>query len=124
MQDCVDWVLSGAKPASQFRIGTEFERFLLGPDGRVLPYEGRVSIRTVLERLAIRHGWTPYLEGGNPTALTRGMASVSLEPAGQFELSGAPFATSCARNSPSTPRRSLTSRPTWRSARRTSATTR
>ncbi len=93
VQDCVDWVLSGAKPASAFKIGTEFERFALGPDGLTLPYEGHASIRTLLDRLATRHGWTPYLEGGKPIALTRGMASISLEPAGQFELSGAPMAT-------------------------------
>lgn len=93
VQDCVDWVLSGAKPAAQFKIGTEFERFALGPDGLTLPYEGHASIHTLLDRLAQRHGWTPYLEAGKPIALTRGMASISLEPAGQFELSGAPFTT-------------------------------
>ncbi len=93
VQDCVDWVLSGAKPANTFKIGTEFERFALGPNGKPLPYEGHASIHTMLDRLAKRHGWTPYLEAGKPIALTRGMASISLEPAGQFELSGAPFAT-------------------------------
>ena len=93
VQDCVDWVLSGARPASAFKIGTEFERFALGPDGQTLPYEGHASIRTILDRMAERFGWTPYLEGGRPIALTRGLASISLEPAGQFELSGAPMAT-------------------------------
>ena len=93
VQDCVDWVLSGARAPKDFKIGTEFERFALGPDGLTLPYEGHASIHTLLTRLADRHGWTPYLEAGKPIALTRGMASISLEPAGQFELSGAPFAT-------------------------------
>lgn len=96
LQDCVDWVLAGCKPASEFAIGTEFERLALGPDGLALPYEGRASIRTLLERLATRHGWTPYLEGGRPIALSRGKASISLEPAGQFELSGAPMPTIAA----------------------------
>ena len=93
IDDCTAWVLSGQKPAEKFAIGTEFERLAVGPDGRVLPYEGHAGIRTLLNRLAERHGWTPYLEGGNPIALTRGKASISLEPAGQFELSGAPLAT-------------------------------
>jgi glutamate--cysteine ligase len=93
VEDCVEWVLSGCKPASSFKIGTEFERFALGPDGLTLPYEGHASIRTILERMAERFGWTRYMEGGRPIALTRGMASISLEPAGQFELSGAPMAT-------------------------------
>lgn len=93
IQDCVDWVLEGQKPPERFAIGTEFERLAVGPDGKVLPYEGHASIRTLLDRLADRHGWTRYLEAGNPIALTRGKASISLEPAGQFELSGAPLAT-------------------------------
>ncbi len=93
LNECVDWVLSGRRQADQFKIGTEYERLAIGPDGKRLQYEGVAGIRTMLERLAERHGWHPYLEAGRPIALTRGLASISLEPAGQFELSGAPFAT-------------------------------
>lgn len=93
LNECVDWVLSGRRDPGQFKIGTEYERLAIGPDGKRLPYEGVAGIRTMLERLAERHGWQPYLEAGRPIALTRGLASISLEPAGQFELSGAPLAT-------------------------------
>ncbi|MBM4343339.1 MAG: glutamate--cysteine ligase [Deltaproteobacteria bacterium] len=93
LAQCRQWCASGCKPRDQFRVGTEYERFAFGLDGRLLPYDGPVSIRTLLERLAERHGWTPYLEMGRPIALSRGGASVSLEPAGQFELSGAAVPT-------------------------------
>lgn len=96
LQECLDWVLSGQRERSQFRIGSEYERLAIGPDGQPLPYEstpGGASIHTLFDRLCERHGWRPYLEAGRPIALMRGMASISLEPAGQFELSGAPWAT-------------------------------
>jgi glutamate--cysteine ligase len=50
------------------------------------------TIATIITRLCDRHGWTPVLEGGAPIGATRGAASVSIEPGGQFELSGAPLA--------------------------------
>lgn len=93
IQDCVDWVLEGCKPPEQFKIGTEFERFALDRAGQPLQYEGAVGIRTLLERLATQFRWKPYLEAGKPIALTRDNASISLEPAGQFELSGATWST-------------------------------
>jgi len=93
---CVDWVASGATASARRVVGTEYERLAVGPDGRVLPYDGPVSIRALLERLVARHGWTPVLEAGCPVALTRGAASISLEAAGQLEYSGAPHATVAA----------------------------
>lgn len=94
LQECVDWVLSGQRQPGQFKIGTEYERLAVGPEGLRLPYEGQpASIRALLDGLSARHGWKPYLEAGRPIALLRDQASVSLEPAGQFELSGAPLQT-------------------------------
>ena len=59
-----------------------------------LPFEGPRSVRRVLELLADRFGWQPEREheGGVPIALLRDNASITLEPAGQLELSGAPLA--------------------------------
>lgn len=91
-QQCVDWVLSGCRPRSAFRIGTEYERLVLGKDGRPVSYEGDAGIAAIFERLMKRYAWRPLLEGALPIALERSGASVSLEPAGQFELSGAPLA--------------------------------
>jgi glutamate--cysteine ligase len=93
LDQCLQWARSGSKPRDQFKIGTEFERIAVGPDGMALPYDGDVSIRALLQGLADRFGWEPFLEHGKPIALSRNGASVSLEPAGQFELSGAVLAT-------------------------------
>ncbi len=88
LDQCAHWCRSGARPRDQFRIGTEYERFAIGPDGAPVGYHGHASIKTLLNRLVERHGWLPFVENGNPIALSRGGVSVSLEPAGQFELSG------------------------------------
>src|SRR5437773_2736246 len=82
------------KPESQFRIGAEAEKFGVDAEtGAPLPYEGDRSVLAVLEALAERHGWHPDAEmpGGPLIALTRAGASVTLEPGGQLELSGAPL---------------------------------
>ncbi len=78
----------GCKPRADWRIGTEHEKFAFNlEDLRPLPYEGPSSIRAMLEGLT-RFGWTPVTENGLPVALTRGGASITLEPGGQIELSG------------------------------------
>jgi glutamate--cysteine ligase len=82
------------KPAHQHRIGAEAEKF--GVDattGAALPYEGEKSVLTVLQALVEGHGWHPESEaGGGPLiALARAGASITLEPGGQLELSGAPL---------------------------------
>ncbi len=82
----------GCKPASAFTIGTEHEKFGFRKPGRPEPafsapaYEPD-GIRTILETIAAG-GWEPIDDHGNPIGLERGNASVSLEPAGQLELSG------------------------------------
>lgn len=93
LSECTDWILSGRREPHEFKIGTEYERLAIDADGHPLPYEGAVSIRTLFDRLMDRHAWVPYLESGRPIALLRPGASISLEPAGQFELSGAVHAT-------------------------------
>ena len=90
-RDLIEYLESGCKPRSAWRIGTEHEKFGHRlADHAPLPYEGPWGIRALLEGLQ-RYGWTPYLENGNPIALLKDGQSVTLEPGGQLELSGAPL---------------------------------
>ncbi len=78
---------AGCKPSERFRIGTEHEKFgFRHADLMPPPYEPG-GIRAMLDGIAAG-GWSPILDQGQPIGLTQGQASVSLEPAGQFELSG------------------------------------
>jgi glutamate--cysteine ligase len=84
----VQYLAAGCKPRTDWRIGTEHEKIAFNLDDlRPLPYEGRCSIRAMLEGLTC-FGWTPVRENDLPIALTKGRASITLEPGGQFELSG------------------------------------
>ena len=86
----------GSKPKSDWRIGTEHEKFPFLTDTlKPVPYEGPRSIRALLEGLRDRFGWQGVYENDNIIALSdpHGMGNVSLEPGGQFELSGAPLKT-------------------------------
>ncbi len=86
----------GEKPRDQWRIGAEHEKF--GFDKSTLrrpAYDGPGGIKAMLDGLT-RFGWTPVEEAGHVIALERRnaegfSASISLEPGGQFELSGAPL---------------------------------
>ena len=94
----VEVMASGEKPIEAWRIGTEHEKFGFRLDDLRPPtFDGERGIEALLKGLT-RFGWTPYEESvdGQPArviALTKGMASVTLEPAGQLELSGAPVET-------------------------------
>jgi glutamate--cysteine ligase len=90
--DLVAWFDEGSKPKDQWRCGAEHEKFVfrLGTHDPV-PYEPH-GIKALLDGMT-RFGWKPVMEAGNVIALERGMANVSLEPGGQFELSGAPLET-------------------------------
>ena len=97
VRQLADHIAVGCKPVSQFRIGTEHEKFgfrlpdLMPPP--YLPADGHPgAIRDLLASLA-RSGGEPILDHGNIIGLRDGDASISLEPAGQFELSGAPLST-------------------------------
>lgn len=82
---------AGEKPHAQWRIGTEHEKFGFRHDDLLPPaYEGERGIGALLQGLT-RFGWSEVREHGTLIALTRDNASVSLEPAGQLELSGAPL---------------------------------
>jgi len=92
--DLTAYLESGCKPKERWRIGTEHEKFgYLTDTLKPLPYDGPRSVRAVLDGLAERFGWTRVFEGANVIALEKDGASVSLEPGGQVELSGAPLET-------------------------------
>ncbi len=91
--DLVAHLAEGSKPPVAWRIGTEHEKFVFALDTlRRAPYEGPRGIGALLEGLT-RFGWTPVLEDGKTIALTGGDCNITLEPGGQFELSGAPLET-------------------------------
>ncbi|UHQ20624.1 glutamate--cysteine ligase [Lysobacter sp. KIS68-7] len=90
-RELVDYLASGARPRADWRIGTEHEKFgFRNDDLRPPTFDGERGIEALLEGL-VRFGWTPVQEHGRTIALTRDGASVTLEPAGQLELSGAPL---------------------------------
>jgi len=97
--ELISWIAAGEKPASSFRIGTEHEKFpFYRSDLAPVPYEGRTGaggIRALLEGMQQRLGWEPILDAGHIIGLAgpEGGGAISLEPGGQFELSGAPLAT-------------------------------
>lgn len=92
--DLAAYLASGCKPADQWRIGTEHEKFGYCRDSlKPLPYDGPRSVKAVLEGLRDRFGWHPVEEAGNLIGLEKDGANVSLEPGGQLELSGAPLET-------------------------------
>ncbi|MCA1286168.1 glutamate--cysteine ligase [Salipiger bermudensis] len=89
-----EYLEAGCKPVEDWRIGTEHEKFgYLTDTHEPLPYDGKRSIRAVLEGLRDRYGWDPVEEGGKLIGLTKDGANVSLEPGGALELSGAPLET-------------------------------
>src|SRR5580704_16593835 len=94
--ELVAWLAAGIKPRSQFRLGTEHEKFAFTIEGRrPVPYDGARSIRALLEGMQHLLGWEPIMEGPNIIGLAdvTGGGAISLEPGGQFELSGAPLET-------------------------------
>jgi len=89
--DLVRYLADGCKPKAEWRIGTEHEKFVYDLKTREpLKYEGTPGIRALLEGMQ-RFGWEPVKEGETVIGLTQKDASISLEPGGQFELSGAPL---------------------------------
>ena len=91
----VDWIACGARPASKWRIGTEHEKFLFHLDGLgPVAYDGDHGVEAMLNALckSIGDKATPIIEKGKIIGLKDGEGgSVSLEPGGQLELSGAPL---------------------------------
>jgi glutamate--cysteine ligase len=94
--ELVAWFAEGIKPKSEFRIGTEHEKFPFTVESRdPIPYDGRRSIRSLLDGMQHLLGWDPIMEDGNIIGMfdVTGGGAISLEPGGQFELSGAPVET-------------------------------
>lgn len=89
-----DYLSQGVKVRDAWRIGTEHEKFAYRlSDFTPLAYDTEPGIRQILEGLK-RFGWDSILEGSNIIALKKSDgSSVTLEPGGQFELSGAPVKT-------------------------------
>jgi glutamate--cysteine ligase len=94
--ELVAWFEQGAKPKARFRIGTEHEKFAFTTDRNgPVPYEGQRSIRALLVGMQHLLGWEPIMDGPHIIGLAdvTGGGAISLEPGGQFELSGAPVET-------------------------------
>ena len=89
-----EFMESGSKSKDLWKIGTEHEKFgWLTDTKKPLPYDGERSINALFAGLEAKFGWEPVREGENVIGLTRNGANISLEPGGQFELSGAAFAS-------------------------------
>lgn len=92
-QQCVDYMAAGGKPRERWVIGTEHEKIGWWPARGTYPTWGDPNgISALLEALA-KEGWSATREGDDIVALAQGKATVTLEPGGQLELSGAPLAT-------------------------------
>lgn len=90
-QELSEYLASGCKPKDQWRLGTEHEKFGFTIDDlRPLPYSGDRSILAILTGLAEQFSWQVVHEDGLAIALLDDQgASITLEPGGQLELSGA-----------------------------------
>ncbi|MBM3528064.1 MAG: glutamate--cysteine ligase [Alphaproteobacteria bacterium] len=91
--ELVAWFEAGCKPKAQFRVGTEHEKFPFANGSHApVPYGGPRGIRALLDGMEHLLGWKPIMEGENIIGLAdvTGGGAISLEPGGQFELSGAP----------------------------------
>ncbi len=90
------WFEAGCKPDGLVRVGTEHEKIpFFRPDLNPVPYQGERGIRALLEGMNARLGWERIEDGGHLIGLydANGGGAISLEPGGQFELSGAPLDT-------------------------------
>ena len=96
--ELVAWIEAGTKEPTDFRIGTEHEKVPFYLDNaRPVPFTGvgqRGGIEALLKGLRERTGWAPIEDRGHLIGLFDevGGGAISLEPGGQFELSGAPVA--------------------------------
>lgn len=92
--DMIEALSKGNKPKEKWRIGTEHEKFVFyKSDNSQVPYEGKNGIKALLEATQASSGWDPLMDEGNLIGLKDpvGGGAISLEPGGQFELSGAPL---------------------------------
>ena len=89
------WLRAQARDKSDWKIGTEHEKFLFHKGTfRPVAYEGEQGIGALLEALRTRYNMRPIMEHDNIIGLLDDAGgSITLEPGGQFELSGAPLKT-------------------------------
>ena len=89
--DLIKWFEAGCKPKNLFRIGTEHEKFVYKLNSlKPVSYNEPSGIKNILKSL-VRFGWVEVSESGNIIALRKDNQSITLEPGGQLELSGAPL---------------------------------
>ncbi len=96
--DLIGWIAAGEKPKAQWRIGTEHEKFVFQTGTlEPVPYAGPAGIQALMQELIRRYGWIAIKENDTIIALKRPHGemggNISLEPGGQFELSGEPLET-------------------------------
>jgi len=90
-QQLIQYFADGCKNASEFKIGTENESFLYYKNNnRRVSYKGKGGIQNILDKYVDNFGWEPIYEKENIVSLKKGFSCITLEPAGQIELSGAP----------------------------------
>ncbi|WP_273727068.1 glutamate--cysteine ligase [Brucella gallinifaecis] len=96
VEELAAYLAEGSKPKDAWRIGTEHEKFpFYVADNSPVPYEGPSGIKAILEGMKAKLGWEPIIDEGNIIGLVEptGQGAISLEPGGQFELSGAPLSS-------------------------------
>lgn len=98
--ELVEYLEQGCRPKETWRLGTEHEKIPFYHQGHApVPYSGANGIHALLTGLSARNGWEPIMEANQPIGLIepkkngQGGGAISLEPGGQFELSGAPLRT-------------------------------
>jgi glutamate--cysteine ligase len=88
-EQLLEFFRSGATPRQDRGVGTEHEKFVFWRrECGMVTHGGAEGIETIFERLEERYDWRPIYEGDLMIGMTRGDAAISLEPGGQFELSG------------------------------------
>ncbi|WEJ32548.1 glutamate--cysteine ligase [Devosia sp. SD17-2] len=94
--DLIEAMERGCKPVEQWRVGTEHEKHVFHTNPvRPVTYEGPNGVKALLDGIEAETGWQPFYDGQNPIGLLNKAQAggISLEPGGQFELSGAPMET-------------------------------
>lgn len=94
IEQLADFFRGGEKPRQEFRVGTEHEKVsLFEKTLEPVPYEGEHGIGALLKALLEEHDFAPLTDGDTLVGLERDGATITLEPGGQLELSGAPLVT-------------------------------
>ncbi len=92
VRDLVDWFRARERPRAEWKVGLEHEKLALRAGTlEPVPYDGPGGIAAVLRAFG-RYGYEPFEEDGRVIAMQRTGLTVSIEPGGQLELSGRPFA--------------------------------